>query len=767
MKKILLFLAICINIFCTNKKSSTVADEIKDKEILRLAKIEPNMEDYDKIYDLLKKKRIKELNYILKNNKYIDKMAVLYYAIENDYKDIIKEILKSLNNEEKLRALEYLLGANNKELMNLVFENKVNINGYDTDENRLWEYLLFDYTEKDDFLEKINFLISKGLDLNTKSMYGDTILTKIFDSNDINRELWTEIFEVNGIEKLINVKSDDNESPLELALSYHGIDEKTIKLLILKGADIKLKDFEGREVIFKSLEIRNKEIVNSFLSMGADVNAIDNNSKNLLSYAVNNSPLEIIELLVEKGADINQIDNDGKGPIHYLLRDRYIDDSKEEILDFFFKKNIDLNVRDFEGNTLSTYIRYCDEVIKKMVIKKYVELNSPLLKEMMIEFVKNGDIESLNYLLESYEIDQKILNELSDYVHEDISGQSLIFLLKSGADVKYFNENHGTYIFSLIATYEYIGTNSLLKLLDLGIGYEQLNYDNENILTYSIITNKNEVAKMIIDKKLKKDWRDGNGETPLTVAAKNNNFDMIKYLLSSGEDINETDNQQRNALMITMDEKSYDGNYSYFDALYFLEKGIDINHRDDKGLNLLSYAAFGGSVELIEKLVKMGIEVDGTDDFGNKPLLYARGKEKFEYLLNLTKNIDYKGKEGENYIKNAIDYSDYEVFILLIEKGVPIKAEYIDFAVENMEFYNKKIIGILLKNIKNGFDMERLFIKALYNNDIENMETLVARGYNINKKNECGQTPMDIANSEDLYLAKEFLNKKLKASKKK
>lgn len=361
----------------------------------------------------------------------------------------------------------------------------------------------------------------------------------------------------------------------------------------------------------------------------------------------------------------------------------------------------------------------------------------------------------------------KSLNELSDYVHEDISGQSLIFLLKSGADVKYFNENHGTYIFSLIATYEYIGTNSLLKLLDLGIGYEQLNYDNENILTYSIITNKNEVAKMIIDKKLKKDWRDGNGETPLTVAAKNNNFDMIKYLLSSGEDINETDNQQRNALMITMDEKSYDGNYSYFDALYFLEKGIDINHRDDKGLNLLSYAAFGGSVELIEKLVKMGIEVDGTDDFGNKPLLYARGKEKFEYLLNLTKNIDYKGKEGENYIKNVIDYSDYEVFILLIEKGVPIKAEYIDFAVENMEFYNKKIIGILLKNIKNGFDMERLFIKALYNNDIENMETLVARGYNINKKNECGQTPMDIANSEDLYLAKEFLNKKLKASKKK
>jgi len=226
LKKLLLFLVICMNIFCVNKKSNTSNNEIKDKEILRLAKVEPNLDDYDKIYDLLKEKKIKELTYILKNNKYIDKMAVLYYAIENDYKDIIKEILKSLNNEEKLRALEYLLGANNKELMNLVFENKVNINGYDTDENRLWEYLLFDYTEKDDFLEKMNFLISKGLDLNTKSMYGDTILTKIFDSNDINRELWTEIFEVNGIEKLINVKSDDNESPLELALSYHGIDEK-------------------------------------------------------------------------------------------------------------------------------------------------------------------------------------------------------------------------------------------------------------------------------------------------------------------------------------------------------------------------------------------------------------------------------------------------------------------------------------------------------------------------------------------------------------
>lgn len=772
MKKLLLFLVICINIFCVNKKSSTTSNEIKDKEILRLAKVEPDLDDYNKIYGLLKENKIKELTYILKNNKYIDKFDVLYYAIENDYKNITKEILKSLNNEEKLTALEYFLRDNNKELMNLVFEYKVNINGYDIHESKLWEYLLFNYVEKDDFLDKMNFLISKGLDLNIKSMYGDTILTKIFDFRDINKELWTGIFDVKGVEKLINIKNADNESPLELALSNYEIDEKTIEFLISKGADIKSEDSEGREMIFSSLDTGNKEIVNLFLNKGVDVNTVDNNSKNLLSYAVSNESLEIIKLLIEKGANINQIDNEGRRPIHYLLLSMYESEGKEEILKTLLdNKNIKLNIKDYDDKTIIDYAENYEKNSIKIILKKFLELKGTLLEEALIKLVQYGDVESLDFLVKSsYKFDQKTLNELLYYVNKDESGQGLVFLIQNGADINYFNENFGNYIFELVRSFEYCeneGVKILSKLLDLGLNYNGLNEENENILNYAIRLNENEVAQMIIDKKLKKDWRNINGETPLMEAAKNSNFKMIDYMLNNGWDINETDNLKRNALMIAMDEKKFAEDYSYFNALYFLEKGININHKDDKGLNLLSYAAFAGSFDLVEKLIKMGIETDIIDDFGNKPLLYARGKEKFEYILKLTKNVDYKGREGENYIKNAIAYSDYEVFTLLLGKGVILKAEYVDFAVENMEFYNKKIMELLLKSIKSGFNEEELFWRALYNNDIETMETLIARGYNINKKNEYGQTPMDIANSEELYLAKEFLSKKVKVSKKK
>ena len=55
MKKLLLFLIVSINIFCVNVKSNTVDTGIKDKEVIRLAKIELNEEDYEKIYDLIEK----------------------------------------------------------------------------------------------------------------------------------------------------------------------------------------------------------------------------------------------------------------------------------------------------------------------------------------------------------------------------------------------------------------------------------------------------------------------------------------------------------------------------------------------------------------------------------------------------------------------------------------------------------------------------------------------------------------------------------------
>lgn len=73
-------------------------------------------------------------------------------------------------------------------------------------------------------------------------------------------------------------------------------------------------------------------------------------------------------------------------------------------------------------------------------------------------------------------------------------------------------------------------------------------------------------------------------------------------------------------------------------------------------------------------------------------------------------------------LKNAITYSDYEVVSISIAKGVLIKKEYLNFALKNMEFYNKQIIETLLKNIKKGFNKENLFMKALSNNDIETIK---------------------------------------------
>ena len=112
----------------------------------------------------------------------------------------------------------------------------------------------------------------------------------------------------------VNVRSNDNTTPLILASRITDVDPSVIHLLLLNGSDIKARDDYGMTPFLSaaSAEEYNVDILQLLLDLGADINdktSLHGNTALILSILRNN--LCNIRFLLEKGIDVNIKNNIG------------------------------------------------------------------------------------------------------------------------------------------------------------------------------------------------------------------------------------------------------------------------------------------------------------------------------------------------------------------------------------------------------------------------------------------------------------------------
>jgi len=230
-------------------------------------------------------------------------------------------------------------------------------------------------------------------------------------------------------------------------------------------------------------------------------------------------------------------------------------------------------------------------------------------------------------------------------------------------------------------------------------------------LFFSVRYGQKEVAELLIKEGAEVNAKDNYGETPLTYAF--DNKEIVEMLISNGANVNTRGEENITPLMHSVAASASNIDEAAFQICELLiEKGADVNAKDDNKWTPLHYAAAKRHKEIITLLIANGAHVNAKDDDGDTPLNYAEFENDKDIADLLRK---HSGKTAEE---------------LNAELGL------------NQQSSEKEKI----QNF--GINATPLHI-AVFSEDVKGIEILIAKGANINAKDNRGWTPLDRAEGND------------------
>src|SRR5690554_998225 len=186
---------------------------------------------------------------------------------------------------------------------------------------------------------------------------------------------------------------------------------------------------------------------------------------------------------------------------------------------------------------------------------------------------------------------------------------------------------------------------------------------------------------------------------------------------------------------------------------YFKTNDFNINFKDENGKSLLHFAVLGNAYEVIEELIRRGIDVNLVDNFGESAFFDAARKAKLQIakLLIINKaNLNLANNLGERPIHLAASKGDRRFIDLLIEAKASLDAKTNDnlypvhYAILNGQI---DVIKHLLNNSNQSFLMldennnNLLHYAAKTSNDLL-IYFLISEGINPNQLNSNFESPL-------------------------
>ena len=263
-----------------------------------------------------------------------------------------------------------------------------------------------------------------------------------------------------------------------------------------------------------------------------------------------------------------------------------------------------------------------------------------------------------------------------------------------------------------------------------------------------------------------------NGRTPLMAACQScrresAHLAVVEYLIAKGADVNSTtDGNERlfvggtSPLMIAC--QHYLSDLSLRMATALIDAGSKVNCTNDEGGSALSIASYCGHAEVVRLLIAKGANVNNKDRDSFTPLMCATDKgycEAASILVNCGACIDARDRQNRTALDIALGKCAAgqahrrhgEIVEMLIRKGAKVdfhKWGSTLLALSLERGVAKEIESLLGRNVDvnctiNGSDTP--LIVAARKGSVEIVRMLVAKGADVNKKNQEGASPLGLA----------------------
>ncbi|HSA33399.1 MAG TPA: ankyrin repeat domain-containing protein [bacterium] len=451
---------------------------------------------------------------------------------------------------------------------------------------------------------------------------------------------------------------DEDAKPLPPVLeSATKKDWGKVKELLASGTAVDTKDERGRTILMLAAVQNNEELFDFLVAKGADTNARSLEGETPLLMAAKAGNRKMVDYLIEKGADPNAKDNFGRTTLMYASASGNVD-----LVKLFLGKGAELNALDkYTHNALVFAVRENRTEAAKFLLGKGAQVNivKPLTEE---------EKKALEEAKKKAEKERKIKEAVYDQTEEKRDKTVLFWavehgnlelvklLVAKGAPVlvKDVKKRVETIIYET-------GKGDIEKTQEVVEETIRTAYERgqKNLLMYAAEGGHLEVLKFLVSKGAKIEETDGETvRHPLfyvvaqlkgTPEKEKRLAEVTKYLIEEGKKLYK--HKRRLSKQEIMQERAKQKNKAWWDKniqkLQWKEedrKKIDIEEYDYEGWTLLALAVMNDHFDVFKVLIDAGAQVNRKErKFGKTALMYSRAIKNAEMEKIL---LEKGAKEG-------------------------------------------------------------------------------------------------------------------------